>query len=128
MKRPVIDKIEPQIVEGISDTKISLVGQNLSADRVKLLFDSIITAEPDPNTISSTNIETALPSQLQAGIKSVLVAHPLVIGEPPIEHGNWNNSNVAAFRTCSENHKPVWQNYKSPWRLVYVNNRARGKL
>jgi Pvc16 N-terminal domain len=94
--KPAIERIDPQIVESGPQANITIWGQNLMAENVEIFFGNVI-ATPDVKDVFSDRITISLPSQLESGIKSVLVAHPLAIGEPPIKHGNWNTSNVAAF-------------------------------
>jgi hypothetical protein len=96
LTKPTIEKIDPQIVESRPDSHITIFGQNLMAENVEILFGNV-TVKPSTSDVFSDRIRVILPSQLETGIKSVIVAHPLTVVEPPTKHGNWNTSNVAAF-------------------------------
>lgn len=93
--KPSIEKIEPQIVQSGPQAAITIFGHNLMAETVEILVDNL-TVKPTLDDVSSDRIRIALPSQMEAGIKSVAVSHPLTIGKPPVKHGNWNTSNIAA--------------------------------
>jgi Pvc16 N-terminal domain/IPT/TIG domain len=93
---PVIDRIEPQVVERVADTQIKIIGVNLYAENVKVFFDNMAVI-PEATTISMNQISIKLPPSLHAGVKTVRVVHPLIAGDPPVEHLEWQKSNVGAF-------------------------------
>lgn len=97
LRRPVIERVEQQIIERTSDAKITLMGQNLLASSVKILFGTTTSVIPKPGDMSETQITVQIPTELTAGIKTVQVAHPLMVGEPAVEHENWDVSNTVAF-------------------------------
>ena len=53
--------------------------------------------EPDIVNVSVNQILVNIPNELNAGISQVQVVHPLNEGQPLLEHGNWNISNVGVF-------------------------------
>jgi hypothetical protein len=93
---PVIDRIEPQLVERVPDAQVKIIGTNLYAENVKVYFDKI-SVTPEVSTISRNHIAAKIPPKLPAGVKTVRVVHPLAVGDPPVEHLDWRTSNVAAF-------------------------------
>jgi len=100
-KHPVIERIEPQIVELTADARIKVIGNNLLADggSLKVLFGTISSLVPKSEDVTNTEITTEIPKGLTAGVKPVQVVHSLTVGEPPstTEHENWSVSNTAAF-------------------------------
>jgi hypothetical protein len=94
-RRPVIDEVSPQIV--LSGGKLTIKGQNLKGDLVKLRFGPTL-ADPDPSTVSDQQLEVAVPAALRAGVNTVQVVYELQLGTPPAPHpGAGFESNVAAF-------------------------------
>jgi hypothetical protein len=97
---PVINKIEPQFVERKDDSIIKISGRNLSAGNVKILFskdNGQLLYEPETANVSDNQILVNIPFELNAGINQVQIVHPLIVGQPLVEHGNWNISNVGVF-------------------------------
>jgi hypothetical protein len=94
---PVIDRIEPQVVERVANAQIKIIGTNLYAENVKVYFDNNIAVTPEATAISMNQISIKTPVKLPAGVKTVRVVHPLVAGDPPVEHLDWQTSNVGAF-------------------------------
>jgi hypothetical protein len=102
--RPVIDHIEPQIIEFTNEAKISLVGRNLSGAKIKVLFDNSISVQPEHADNQNNKLIVKIPQNLSAGIKQLQVINLIVVEEEnskpqtaPVEKDNWNVSNVAAF-------------------------------
>ncbi len=93
-RHPVIDRIEPQILEKRADAKITLTGRNLKADDVSVHFDRIASV-PKPEDIKDDRILTAIPPNLTTGIKSVRVVHPLLLGSPAVEHKGFESNTVS---------------------------------
>jgi hypothetical protein len=97
-RQPIIDKVEPQILERTSDAKITIKGRNLKADdRVVVQFNGGEPQPPDGDDVVEDNqIVIAVPSDLSAGIKSVQVIHKMELGLPKIPHLGYE-SNVVSF-------------------------------
>ena len=94
-RRPVIDEVSPQIV--LPGAKLTIKGQNLKGDAVKLRFGATL-ADPDPATASDQQLEVTLPTGLRAGVNTVQVVQELKLGTPPAPHpGAGFESSVAAF-------------------------------
>ena len=96
-KQPIIDKIEPQMVSAISDTKITITGRNLKTDKIKVKFGSVTKAVESKEDITDNRILVKVPDKLEAGIIRVQVIHPLMLGSPAVEHDGGFESNVASF-------------------------------
>ena len=94
---PVIDRIEPQVVERVADAQIKIIGINLYAENVKVYFDNNMAVIPEATAVSMNRISMKIPPKLPVGVKTVRVVHPLVAGDPPVEHLDWQTSNVGAF-------------------------------
>lgn len=95
-RQPVIDKVEPQIVERTSDAKLTIIGRNLTAERVAVQFGGLEPTIPQSEDVTDNQITIAVPEELTAGIKPVRVIHPLMLGTPEVEHKGYE-SNVVAF-------------------------------
>ncbi len=93
-RQPVIEAVEPQVVQSKAGTKISISGRNLRAKGVKVNFEGTEVA-PNPADISDEKITVEIP-KIGAGIKQVQVIHPLMLGSPEKEHAGYE-SNTAAF-------------------------------
>jgi hypothetical protein len=94
-RQPVIEAIEPQVVESKAGVKISISGRNLLAKAVKVNFEGTEVALK-PADIWDNRITVEVPAGLGAGIRQVQVVHPMMLGSPAKEHGGYE-SNVAAF-------------------------------
>jgi len=112
--RPVIDKIEPQIVEFINNAEVKLIGKYFSGNNNKVLFDNNLLGETKLYT-KSENIDTLnvkLPINLKTGIKNVQVFKKVSVDESDNNEDNnisvvpsspldkkdkWNSSNIATF-------------------------------
>jgi hypothetical protein len=101
LMRPVIERIEPQIIELADDAIIRLIGHNLLANNITISVgrskENMILLVPEPLNAFDNEIRLRVPQELSAGINQVQVIHPLVIGEPEVEHSNWKTSNIGAF-------------------------------
>jgi len=93
-RRPVIREVDPQIIECTPGAKITLKGQNMSADDVSIRFGTIETV-PDP-PLNDDHLAVTLPTGLRAGVNTVQVIHRLDMGTPPTLHRGFE-SNVSAF-------------------------------
>ena len=95
-RHPMIDEITPQIA--FPGDTLTINGQNLKSDGVKLRFST----PPDhaPDTISDGRLTFVIPptTTLRAGVNTVQVAQDFPLGVPPTPHpGAGIASNVAAF-------------------------------
>jgi hypothetical protein len=94
-RRPVIERVEPQVIERNAGAKVTITGRNLKAAGVRINFDDI-SMVPNPDDVSDTRISAEVPLSLAAGIKQVQVVHPAMLGLPATEHRGYE-SNTAAF-------------------------------
>lgn len=102
-RQPVIERVEPQVVEAKAGAKITITGRNLkpagssgAAAMIKVQFGDI-SATPKPDDASDAKVVIELPAGLAAGIRTVQVVQPMLIGSPPSDHGRIQESNIAAF-------------------------------
>ena len=95
---PVIEKIEPQILESADDAKITIIGQNLSSgDSIDIKFDNLPDEDtPQPDMVSDDRVIIAVPSKLTAGIKTAQVVHRLKL-HPETDPYKVYKSNIVAF-------------------------------
>lgn len=94
--RPVIETVAPQMAL-ITDL-MTLQGQNLKGEIVRVRFGAGTLATPDLTTITNTQLTIALPTGLLAGVNTVQVVHLLDFGTgSPSEPHRGFESNVAAF-------------------------------
>lgn len=94
-KRPVIEKVEPQVVERTANAEIAIIGHNLRSDRVTIHFGEI-SATPQAENITDDRISILLPANLTSGIKPVQVVHNQQLGSRPDPYQVFK-SNLAAF-------------------------------
>jgi hypothetical protein len=94
-RQPILERIEPQIIEQGPNARIKLTGQNLKADNVSVHFGRL-AAVPKAEDIRDDQILIEVPRYLTAGIKSVQVVHPLLLGSPEVEHKGFL-SNLVPF-------------------------------
>lgn len=93
--QPVIEAIEPQVVESKAGVKISITGRNLRAKGVRVNLEGAEVV-PKPADVSDTKITVEVPASLVAGVNQVRVVHPMMLGSPAKEHAGYE-SNTAAF-------------------------------
>jgi hypothetical protein len=96
LRQPVIESIDPQILEFDSNAKLAIKGKNLVGDKVLVRFDDSEVTISDPKDLSESQISTAIPSDLAAGVKRVRVIHKFLFGPSDVGHKGYE-SNVAAF-------------------------------
>jgi hypothetical protein len=81
LKQPVIDSIEPQIIERTTGAKITIIGQNLQADNdIDILFDNLPPPSidlPEPDIVTDERIVIEVPVKLKVGIKKMQIIHKL---------------------------------------------------
>jgi Pvc16 N-terminal domain len=98
--RPEIKRIEPQKIVGWSATgmEISLIGQNLKAEDVRIDFGEGLPLEdlPRPNSMTDNKIVVEIPNRFTLGTKQVRVIHPLSMGSPGSPHKGYV-SNMTTF-------------------------------
>jgi Pvc16 N-terminal domain/IPT/TIG domain len=95
-QRPQIAAVFPQVL--LAGQTLTLQGQNLNADSVRVNFGTVPAIAPNPSAIKATQIQVQLPPGLQAGVNTVQVAHLLDFqtGSPSEPHRGVE-SNVVAF-------------------------------
>jgi hypothetical protein len=92
-RRPIIDTVEPQVI--LPGAKLSLLGQNLDLENLKVRFESGVQA---PDAATSTSVEVTTPATLRAGVNTIQLVQELLLGVPPVPHpGTGFSSNIAAF-------------------------------
>jgi hypothetical protein len=94
-KSPLIETIEPLIVEWTPNASISIRGKNLKNNEVTVQFGDI-SIEPTPENVADESISVAIPATLEAGIKPVRIVHMLRLGSRPDPYKTFQ-SNVATF-------------------------------
>jgi hypothetical protein len=94
-KSPLIDTIEPPVVEWAVDASITIRGKNLKSSDVVVQFGDISIA-PRLENIADEAISLVIPATLEAGIKPVRVVHMLRLGSRPDPYKSFQ-SNVATF-------------------------------
>jgi Pvc16 N-terminal domain/IPT/TIG domain len=92
-RQPTIDAAAPQIV--LAGDTLTLAGRNLKGEISKVRFGSV-TVDPDPDTLSDSQLEVTVPTALLAGVNTVQVVHSLDFGTSQEPHRGFA-SNVAAF-------------------------------
>lgn len=97
-RQPVIDQVTAaagprQPILANSTLRISGVALRGDVTRVRI-GQTVVT--PAPDQVSDSQIDVVLPAGLRAGIRSVQVEHPRLMGTPPTQHGGIE-SNAAAF-------------------------------
>ena len=85
------------MVRAISDTKITITGRNLKADKVKVKFGSATESVESKDDITDNSILIKIPSKLKAGIICVQIIHPIMLRSPAVEHDGGFESNIASF-------------------------------
>jgi len=97
-RHPMIEKIEPQIVESTDDAKITITGQNLSSeDKINITFDNLPEEDtPQPSMVTDDRVTIAVPSKLTAGIKTVQVVQRMKLHAETDPYKVYK-SNVVAF-------------------------------
>jgi hypothetical protein len=104
-QQPVIEALKSQVTaaDPIVSNQPILVGYRLvisgqqlrGPDGTKVLIGGV-PVPVSPTDITDRQISVLLPLTLRAGVQAVQVAHPRLLGEPPVEHGQVE-SNVEAL-------------------------------
>ena len=95
-KQPLINKIEPQNLEYISNAQINILGENLKDEKTLVHIDDL-QIEPAKSDVFDNKISINIPQNLNAGIKRIKISHPLVVGLNQSEHRGAAESNLGAF-------------------------------
>jgi hypothetical protein len=95
-KQPLIQKIEPQVIEWSNNARITIMGKNLKSDEIVVVRISQLDVPPQPQDISNERISVTIPANVATGIKSVQVVHELRFGTRPDPYRIFA-SNIAAF-------------------------------
>jgi hypothetical protein len=95
-RQPVIEGIEPQVLEAKTGARITITGKNLKSEEVRVHIDDIVLT-PKRDDVSDAKISVEVPiTSLGAGIRRVHVSHLMMLGSPAKEHSG-SGSNSAAF-------------------------------
>ncbi len=97
-RQPVIERIDAAAGIGqpiLAGADIRIVGSNLRGDSTRVRFGETLVTPP-ASQVGDAAIDVALPSGLRAGVQSVQVVHPRLMGTPPTPHSGIE-SNAAAF-------------------------------
>ena len=104
---PVIEKIEPQILEWSTNARITIRGHNLSDSLTAVKFDNMFVRSPEDTTNNS--VVTPIPIELTVGVKSVKVIHrqnignsdnnslPILDGDDGVRQTEESNAGVFVF-------------------------------
>jgi hypothetical protein len=95
-KQPLIQKIEPQVLEWSNNARITVMGKNLKPDKIVVVRIGQVEVPPQPQDISNDRISVTIPANVATGIKSVRVVHELRFGTRPDPYRIFA-SNIAAF-------------------------------
>ncbi|MCS6883522.1 MAG: DUF4255 domain-containing protein [Oscillochloridaceae bacterium] len=98
LRQPVVECVEASAGAGqpvLAGAAIRIVGRDLRGEITRVRIGQALVTPP-ANQVGDTAIEVTLPAGLRAGVQSVQVEHPRLIGTPPALHGSVE-SNVAAF-------------------------------
>jgi hypothetical protein len=94
LQPPVLESVEPQMLEPGPGATVTLRGRNLRGRETTVSLGAARVA-PEPGGTPGTLVAT-LPAGLSAGVTTVRVAHAVVLGSPPSARPLFE-SNVAAF-------------------------------
>jgi hypothetical protein len=92
-RRPVIEAVEPQMVEFAPGAKVALGGRSLLGDPTTVRFGAL-DAAPDAGS-ADTAVRVSLPAGLRAGVNTVRVLHGVDVGDATPRQ--LLESNLAAF-------------------------------
>lgn len=81
LRLPRIDEVVPQVLTA-DQGPLTLRGEHLSAQHVRVLFSGLPTGVP-PTTAGDRALTVELPPELRAGVGTVSVVHGVDLGEPP---------------------------------------------
>lgn len=97
-RQPLIEQVvsvigpnEPIIASSI----VRITGAQLRGDSTNVRFGAI-DVTPPPGQVSDQQIDVSLPTGLRAGVQSVQIVQPQLMGTPPVAHSGVE-SNVAPF-------------------------------
>jgi hypothetical protein len=96
-RQPVIEQVvsaagaQQPILAG---SVLRIIGGALRGEPTRVRFGQDVVASP--GAVSDTQLEVALPAGLRAGVRSVQVEHPRLMGTPPVPHAGVE-SNAAPF-------------------------------
>jgi hypothetical protein len=97
-QQPVIEQVVSQAGPGqpiVAGSTLVIRGKRLQGDVTQVRIGEVETT-PASEDVSGAQITLLIPDSVQAGVQSVQVAHPMMMGEPPTSHRGVE-SNVAAF-------------------------------
>jgi Pvc16 N-terminal domain/IPT/TIG domain len=95
-KQPLIQRIEPQVIEWSNNARITIIGKNLKHDEIVVVRIGQVDVTPQPSDVTNDRISVTIPNNVTAGIKSIQVAHELRFGTRPDPYRIFA-SNIAAF-------------------------------
>lgn len=79
LRRPFIERVEPQIVEGGPTAELTVFGSNLKSDLVRILVNGVELGDPVKD-INDRRIIIGFPDSVGAGMKNIQVIHQLMVG------------------------------------------------
>jgi Pvc16 N-terminal domain len=79
----------------VAGSKIAILGQQLRSDLTTILIQGA-EVTPAAGDVTDTQVVVTLPETLNAGVQSLQIVQPLLIGTPPVPHRGVE-SNVAPF-------------------------------
>jgi hypothetical protein len=111
LNQPAVDSILSQANPGspvsanqkiLTGFILVVEGTQLKADAVDVNIDGVMVT-PVQSDITDTKLSFSLPANLPAGVHSLQVVHPVLLGSPPLPHpGAGAASNAEAFILCPQ--------------------------
>jgi hypothetical protein len=90
-RQPRVEEVSPQTLP--AGGQLTVRGRNLKNEVVKARLGTVVI---DPDAVSESEITITLPLSLLAGVNTIQVLQPLLMGNPPAPHRGFE-SNLAAF-------------------------------
>ena len=97
-RQPVIEQVAAAAGRQqpiLTNSTLRITGVALRGDLTQVRIGDLVVT-PAPERVSDTQIDVPLPGGLRAGIQSVQVEHPTLMGTPPVVHAG-SESNAAPF-------------------------------
>lgn len=115
---PIIERIEPRILEYAPGAEIMIVGENLKADNVAIEFnDSLVTVPKKIDDVSERRIIVQIPENLEPGISQVRVLHRL--NSMQVQKGNiYHNDKKKGITRTDNNPRSSLRSNASPFVLA----------
>jgi Pvc16 N-terminal domain len=91
--KPTITSVEPQMVPTGAHMQVALRGEQLLAPGAQVVINGPPGVDPDVGS-TPTQVSVTLPADTAAGLATVRIVQPVVLGEPGLPH-NGVESNIA---------------------------------